>query len=97
MAGFSPMEWWRRLRGQARTNPLVGKAYRTVRTLYSSDGRRSAEIRKFRWGKTYLQESEWVEGTTFAPRHEGRLVGPFDSSLAAERFIIATDWFNGPA
>ena len=91
MAGFLSLGWLKRLRSRS----LQRKHYRTIKTLYSFDGKRSAEVMKFRWGKTYLLESEWVEGTTFAPRHDGRLVGPFDSSFAAERFIVGTDWFNG--
>lgn len=97
MAGFSPMRWWRQLRSKGLETSRAGKAYCIAATLYSADGKRCAEILKFRWGKTYLRESDWVEGTLFAPRHEGRLVGPFDTPLAAERFIVATDWFNGRA
>jgi hypothetical protein len=89
------MEWWQRLRGQDPEGSIAGKQYRVIKALYSIDGKRRADICKFRWGKTYLLESDWVEGTTFAPRHEGRMVGPFDSPLAAERFIVGTDWFCG--
>jgi hypothetical protein len=69
--------------------------YRIASTLYSSDGKRSAELREFVNGETYLLESEWLEGATFEPRHSGRLVGPFQSPQQAERFIVATPWFTG--
>lgn len=74
---------------------LSGTHYRVACTLYSKDGKRSAEVREFSNGETYLLESDWVEGTTFAVRHAGRLVGPFASPTAAEQFIVATPWFNG--
>jgi hypothetical protein len=64
-------------------------------TLYSDDGKRAAEVREFSNGEAYLLESEWVEGTTFEDRHSGSLVGPFASPAHAERFIVATSWFNG--
>lgn len=69
--------------------------YRVTSTLYSSDGKRSAELREFGNGETYLLESEWLEGTSFRPLHSGRLVGPFPSPEQAERFIVATPWFTG--
>jgi hypothetical protein len=75
--------------------PLAGSQFRVAFTLYSKDGKRSAEVREFSNGETYLLESEWVEGTTFAERHAGRLVGPFASAKHAEHFIVATPWFNG--
>ena len=74
---------------------LFGTQYRVACTLYSKDGKRSAEVRELSNGETYLLESDWVEGTTFAERHAGRLVGPFASATAAEQFIVATTWFNG--
>jgi len=74
---------------------LAGTQYRVACTLYSKDGKRAAEVREFSNGETYLLESEWVEGTTFAKRHAGRLVGPFASPTHAEHFIVATPWFNG--
>jgi hypothetical protein len=74
---------------------LAGSQYRVAFTLYSRDGKRSAEVREFSNGESYLLESEWVEGTTFVERHSGRLVGPFASPTHAERFIVATSWFNG--
>ena len=95
MADLFPMRWWRQLWGPSTSDSLQGKKYRVIARLYSADGKRCAEVCKFRWGKTYLLESEWVEGTTYAPRHVGRMVGPFKSPLAAERFITATEWFNG--
>ncbi|SDD38553.1 hypothetical protein SAMN05444678_112155 [Sphingomonas sp. YR710] len=89
------MAWWKRLFGRAKDESLDGTMYRVASTVYSKDGKRSAEIRNFSNGKTYLLESEWVEGTTFKDRHAGKLVGPFGSPKLAERFIVATSWFNG--
>jgi len=89
------MGWWKRLFGRAGSKLADGAMYRVTSTLYSSDGKRAAEIRQFDNGKTYLLESDWVEGTTFKPRHGGKIVGPFDSPKDAERFIVATAWFNG--
>lgn len=74
---------------------LNGTHYRVACTLFSNDGKRSAEVREFTNGETYLLESEWIEGTTFTERHGGRLVGPFPSPAEAEQFIVATPWFNG--
>lgn len=88
------MAWWKRLL-RSRGVPIAGMEYRVESTLYSSDGKRAAEVRAFSNGETYLLESEWVEGTTFQPRHSGKLVGPFPSSEHAERFIVTTPWFNG--
>lgn len=64
-------------------------------TLYSHDGKRAADVLEFCSGEIYLDEQEWVEGTTFRNRHSGSLVGPFTSPEDAERFIVATPWFNG--
>ena len=69
--------------------------YRVAETLYSLDGNRCAEVREFSNGEAYLLESERTDGSTFAERHEGTLVGPFASAELAERFIVATPWFNG--
>lgn len=88
------MLWWKRLFGRA-TNNFAGDQYRVTNTLYSEDGKRSAEVREFSGGETYLLESEWVEGTTFRERHSGSLVGPFASPTHAEHFIVATPWFTG--
>jgi hypothetical protein len=81
--------------GRATNKSLDGMMYQVTSTLYSGDGKRSAEVREFSNGETYLLESEWVEGTAFKDRHAGRLVGPFASPKLAERFIVATSWFNG--
>ena len=91
------MAWWKRLFRKAPQSPLYGMQYRTDCTLYSSDGKRAAEVLEFANGETYLRESDWVEGTTFQERHSGNLVGPFDSPKDAERFIVATPWFSGEA
>ncbi len=74
---------------------VAGMSYRVAFTLYSKDGKRCAEVREFSNGESYLLESDWVEGTSFAERHSGRLVGPFSSPIEAEEFIVATAWFNG--
>ena len=89
------MTWWKRLFRPVSNQSLAGTQYRVACVLYSEDGKRCAEIREFSNGQTFLLESEWVEGTTFAERHSGRLVGPFRSPTHAERFIVATSWFNG--
>jgi len=74
---------------------LQGQEYRIAFKLYSEDGKRAADVLEFRNGETYLDEQEWVEGTTFKNRHSGRLVGPFASPTDAENFIVATPWFCG--
>jgi len=89
------MAWWKRLFMRKVQANLYGREYRVVSNLYSPDGKRGVEVREFRHGETYLLEQEWVEGTTFGDRHDGRLVGPFASPEAAEKFIIATAWFTG--
>ena len=76
-------------------SPLQGQEYRSAFTLYSKDGKRAAEVLEFRNGETYLDELEWVEGTTFKNRHSGSLVGPFASPADAETFIVSAPWFRG--
>jgi hypothetical protein len=76
--------------------PLQGQEYRSLFKLYSKDGKRGADVLQFHNGETYLDEQEWVEGTTFKNRHSGSLVGPFASPADAEKFIVATPWFRGP-
>jgi hypothetical protein len=76
-------------------SPLQGQEYRSAFTLYSVDGKRAAEVLAFCNGETYLDEREWIEGTTFKNRHSGKLVGPFASPEDAEKFIGATSWFRG--
>ena len=89
------MEWWDRLfRRRARAS-LAGTHFQTRQLLYSEDGKRKVEVREFDNGKTYLLESDWVEGDTFEDRHSGQMVGPFTSPTHAERFIVATPWFTG--
>jgi hypothetical protein len=89
------MAWWTRLFPRTANKSLDGTLYRVTSTLYSKDGKRSAEAREFSNGKTYLLESDWIEGSKFKARHGGRMVGPFASPDLAERFIVATRWFNG--
>jgi hypothetical protein len=75
--------------------PLRGQEYRSLSKLYSKDGKRCADVLEFQNGETYLDEQEWVEGTTFKNRHSGSLVGPFASPADAEKFIVETPWFRG--
>ncbi len=89
------MTSWTRMFGRPTNKSADGGSYRVVSTLYSRDGKRSVELREFSKSETYLLESEWVDGTTFKERHAGKLVGPFGSPELAERFIVATSWFNG--
>ena len=72
---------------------LAGLDYRVACSVYSVDGKRAADICEFSNGETYLDEKEWVEGTTFENRHGGSLVGPFSSPEEAETFIVSTAWF----
>ena len=81
--------------GNTPKTRLQGQEYRSLFILYSEDGKRAAEILEFQNGETYLDEQEWVEGTTFNNRHSGSLVGPFASPADAEKFIVATRWFRG--
>jgi hypothetical protein len=74
---------------------MQGQDYRIAFKLYSDDGKRAVDVLEFRNGEAYLDEQEWVEGTTFKNRHSGRLVGPFSSPEDAEKFIVATAWFRG--
>jgi hypothetical protein len=76
---------------------LAGLDYRVAFSVCSPDGKRAADICEFSNGESYLDEKEWVEGTTFANRHGGSLVGPFKSPEEAETFIVATAWFIGSA
>ncbi|SON55603.1 hypothetical protein HDIA_2062 [Hartmannibacter diazotrophicus] len=89
------MDWWKRLFGGTSDKSLDGAMYQVAKTLYSGDGKRSAEIRKFDNGQTYLLESEWVDGAEFRERHGGRMIGPFRSPKHAERFIVTAAWFSG--
>lgn len=89
------MSWWKKLFGGTSDKSLDGAMYQVATTLYSRDGKRSAEIRKFDNGQTYLLESERVDGTEFRERHEGRMVGPFRSPKHAEQFIVSAAWFSG--
>ena len=89
------MAWWNRIFKRNAGSRLQGAEYRVAFNLYSEDGKREVEVREFRHGETYLVEREWVEGTAFADRHAGRMVGPFASPRAAEEFIVATSWFCG--
>lgn len=74
---------------------LQGREYRSAFTLYSADGKRAAEVLEFRDVGTFLDEREWLEGTTFKNRHSGDLVGPFASPEDARKFIVSTSWFRG--
>ena len=76
-------------------SPLQGQEYRSAFKLYSLDGKRAADVLEFQNGETYIDELEWVEETTYKNRHSGSLVGPFASPEDAEKFIVATSWFNG--
>ena len=76
-------------------SPLQGQEYRSAFKLYSLDGKRAADVLEFQNGETYIDELEWVEGTTYENRHSGSLVGPFASPEDAEKFIVATTWFSG--
>jgi hypothetical protein len=89
------MDWWKKRFGGTSDKPLDGAKYQVVETLYSQDGKRSAEIRNFENGQVYLLESEWIDGAGFIERHEGRMVGPFRSPKHAEQFIVTTEWFRG--
>ncbi|MFM0286494.1 hypothetical protein [Paraburkholderia megapolitana] len=74
---------------------IQGQEYRSAFKIYSEDGKRAVDVLEFRNGETYLDEQEWVDGTTFRNRHSGSLVGPFASLADAENFIVATPWFRG--
>jgi hypothetical protein len=89
------MAWWNQLFKRKTGSSLHGLEYEVAFNLYSKDGKREVEVRKFSNGTTYIVEREWVEGTTFNDRHGGSMVGPFASPKAAERFIVATAWFCG--
>ena len=89
------MAWWEKLPKRSDNSSLAGVEYRVAFKLYSEDGKREAEVRELRDGKTYLIERDWVEGNTFKDRHSGRSVGPFASPQAAEQFIVGTSWFRG--
>jgi hypothetical protein len=68
--------------------------YRVAFRLYSEDGAREVEVRKFRNGKTYIAERERRDGR-YEDRHSGDVVGPFAPPEAAEKFTVGTPWFTG--
>ena len=89
------MNWWRQIFKRMVGARLRGLTYEVAFTLYSVDGKREVEVRAFDNGETYLVERELVEGTTFNDRHSDKMVGPFASPEAAEKFIVSTAWFCG--
>ena len=89
------MDRMNRLMMRKKSAPLAGSEYRVAFNLYSADGKREVEVRKFRDGQVYLVERERFDGAAFADRHGGRMVGPFNSTDDAEKFIVATPWFHG--
>ena len=89
------MKFWKQLFTKTPPSSLQGMEFYSNFTLYSSDGKRAAEVLTFMNGETYLRESEATEGQTFVGRHNGNLVGPFVTPVDAERFIVATTWFKG--
>ena len=89
------MKWWQRFLGAKPDASLDGQEYRVATKLYSQDGQREVELREFRHGPTYLLERELDSSGVLVDRHSGSLVGPFKSPQAAEKFIVATAWFNG--
>ena len=74
---------------------MYGLEFRIPFTLYTEDGERAAEVREFENGQSHLVEMERIDGTTYKDRHSGKMVGSFDSSEEAERFIVTTPWFRG--
>ena len=89
------MGWRGKLFGGASDKSLDEAIDQVATTLYSRSGKRSAEIHEFDNGQTYLLENEWVDGTEFRERHEGRMVGPFRSPKHAEQYIVTTAQFIG--
>ena len=89
------MAWWNQIFERKTGSSLYGLEYKVAFKLYGADGKREVEVREFSNGKTYLAERDWVEGTTFNDRHEGRMVGPFASPEDAEKFVVTTAWFCG--
>lgn len=45
------MSWWKKLFGGTSDKSLDGAMYQVATTLYSLDGKRSAEVRKFENGQ----------------------------------------------
>lgn len=88
------MAWWSRLFRGPPPASLEGQEYRIAFTLLSQDGEREATVHELRDGYAYIRERERIDGE-FQDRHDGRLVGPFPSPRAAERFITSSAWFVG--
>jgi hypothetical protein len=91
------MGWLDKFSKRKAKPSLLGQQYRSAFKLYSVDGKRAVDVLEFHHGEIYLDEQEWVEGTTFKNRHSGRLVGPFASPADGESFIVGTSWFSGRA
>lgn len=89
------MSWWKRAM-QRRRPADEGERFQVVVTLFSADGQREAEVRRFEDERIYLLERE-RHGDEIHERHGGALVGPFVSPEAAEAFIVQTTWFKGLA
>ena len=88
------MNWLDLLFGR-KSRPAEGDVYRVTNLLYSEDARRCVEVRRFASGQTYMVERDLGDDGAYVDRHDGAMVGPFESPESAELFIIGTAWFRG--
>jgi hypothetical protein len=89
------MAWWHRFFRPKSKPASENLEYRVAFYVYSSDGKRGAEIRERRVGTAYFVDREWVEGTTFRDVGHGEEIGPYHSTKAAEAAAVSRPWFNG--
>lgn len=77
------------------STPWLQGEYRVRFALYSTDGKRCAEMRERADGSVHYAERVWVEGTTFRDRMPGKECGPFENHDAAEAAAASSPWFVG--
>ena len=87
------MAWWRRLFSR-KIGATSYPEYEVAFSLYSADGKRSAEVRIRRDGKAYFVDRVWVEGTTFRDLSPGEEIGPYETPEAAEAAAVSRPWFS---